>query len=29
VNLHDKQEIAGSITFMVLLFVVLYLMLAL
>jgi len=29
VNLHDRQEIAGSITFMVLLFVVLYLMLAL
>jgi len=29
VNLHDKQEIAGSITVMVLIFVVLYLMLAL
>ena len=28
-NLHDKQEIAGSITFMVLLFVGLYLFLAL
>jgi len=29
VNLHDKQEIWGSLTFMVLLFVLLYLMLAL